>query len=112
MIVFLKMDLSVMKSGKSLVTGGTGVGLEPGVNILMYSPLNICLERLGAEVTEVFLDGVGSLDVICQLYLALSAVRTHLGSLGLVSLMHSPHMSLEIVDTGECLVTDVTCGSV
>ena len=101
MIEFLQMDLSVMKSGESLVTGSTGVGFEPGVNILMNPPLNICLERLGAQVTEVFLDGVGSLDVVRQLYLSLSAVRTDLGSLRLLCLMHPPHVSLEIVDTGE-----------
>ena len=107
-IVFDKVNFPVMKSCKSLITGGAGIRFEPSMDILMNTLLNICLEGLGAEVTEVFLDLVSSPDVVSQLQLELPAVRAHLGPLRRSRLVHPPHVSLEVMGAGKRLLTDFT----
>ena len=72
----LQMNLPMVEPGEALVTAVAGVRSEARMNIAVDSPLDTCPETLRAEIAEEPFLLMSSHDMIVELKLALSAVRT------------------------------------
>ena len=92
----LQMNLPMVESGETLVTAVAGVRPEPGVNVAMDSPLDTRLETFRAEITEEPFLLMGSHDVIVELQLVLTTVRTDFLSLRRAEFVHPTDVGLEI----------------
>ena len=104
----LQVNLPMVESGETLVTGVTGVRPEAGVDVAMDPPLDTGLETLRTEVTEEPFLLVGAHDVIVELQLVLTTVRTDFLSLRLAEFVHPSDVGLEVRLAGKDPLTKLT----